>query len=213
MKLMKLRGKKSSFFNWFFFSINIGAFITSSVLVWMQMNVGWDWGGIPAVAMVVAVAFFFAGSRMYRLQKPGGIHLQGFVRLFDKAAVDTQSDYIGESLNSWRLCTVTQVEELKSVIRLLPLQDFFTMLQRMGIDLVLSIFAMITVVFTIVGQLEFFYDQAPDAMRSLGSLTTDALGNYLSTVTKITTWDEKLGWIPDNLNRGNLDFLLTSSSP
>jgi solute carrier family 15 (peptide/histidine transporter), member 3/4 len=69
-------------------------------------------------------------------------------------------------------------------------------------------------VFTFIGQLEFFYDQAPDAMRSMCSalsLTTNALGNYLSTllvtiVTDITTRNGKLGWIPDNLNRGHLDY-------
>lgn len=69
-------------------------------------------------------------------------------------------------------------------------------------------------VFTFIGQLEFFYDQAPDAMRSMCSalsLTTVALGNYLSTllvtiVTNATTRNGKLGWIPDNLNRGHLDY-------
>ncbi|CAI0424308.1 unnamed protein product [Linum tenue] len=63
-------------------------------------------------------------------------------------------------------------------------------------------------------KMEFFYDQAPDAMRSLCSalsLTTVALGNYLSTllvtvVTDVTTKGGKLGWIPDNLNRGHLDY-------
>lgn len=69
----KERKKKSSFFNWFYFSINIGALIASSVLVWIQMNVGWGWGfGIPAVAMVLALISFFAGSYLYRLQIPGG---------------------------------------------------------------------------------------------------------------------------------------------
>ncbi|XP_022867460.1 protein NRT1/ PTR FAMILY 8.1-like [Olea europaea var. sylvestris] len=130
----------------------------------------------------------------------------------------------------------------------------FTQLQRMGIGLVISTFAMVVAgslevirldnvrrnnyydlkkipmsifwqvpqyflvgcaeVFTFVGQLEFFYDQAPDAMRSLLSalsLTTVALGNYLSTllvtiVTDITTRHGKLGWIPENLNRGHLDY-------
>lgn len=69
-------------------------------------------------------------------------------------------------------------------------------------------------VFTFIGQLEFFYDQSPDAMRSLCSalsLLTTALGNYLSSfiltlVTTITTRGGKPGWIPDNLNKGHLDY-------
>ncbi|XP_062167639.1 protein NRT1/ PTR FAMILY 8.1-like [Alnus glutinosa] len=361
------RKKKSSFFNWFYFSINIGALIASSVLVWIQMNVGWGWGfGIPAVAMAIAVVSFFSGSRLYRIQKPGGspitrifqvivasfrkhnvevpadksllyetadgeCNIKGSrklehtdkLRFFDKAAVETQTDQIKGLSNPWRLCSVTQVEELKAIIRLLPVwatgivfatvysqmstmfvlqgntmdphmgphfeipaaslsifdtlsvifwaplydqiivpyarrftgnERGFTQLQRMGIGLVISIFSMVTAgileivrldiirrnnyydltyipmsifwqvpqyflvgcaeVFTFIGQLEFFYDQAPDAMRSLCSalsLTTVALGNYLSTllvtvVTKITTKNGKLGWIPDNLNRGHLDY-------
>lgn len=65
--------RKSSFFNWFYFSINIGALIASSVLVYIQTNVGWSWGfGIPAVCMAIAVASFFIGTRLYRNQKPGG---------------------------------------------------------------------------------------------------------------------------------------------
>lgn len=64
---------KGSFFNWFYFSINIGALVASSVLVWIQTNVGWGWGfGIPAVAMALAVVSFFSGTRLYRNQRPGG---------------------------------------------------------------------------------------------------------------------------------------------
>lgn len=69
-------------------------------------------------------------------------------------------------------------------------------------------------VFTFVGQIDFFYDQSPDHMRSMGtalSLTSNALGSYLSSllvavVTAITTRHGALGWIPDNLNRGHLDY-------
>ncbi|KAK4748206.1 hypothetical protein SAY87_014792 [Trapa incisa] len=361
------RKKKSSFFNWFYLSINIGALIASSILVWIQMNVGWGWGfGIPAVAMAMAVMFFFSGSKLYRLQKPGGSPLTRIVqvivaafrkmnieiptdksvlyetadtestiqgsrklehtdefRFFDKAAVEIPDEQIKGPVDPWRLCTVTQVEELKSIVRMLPVwasgivlstvysqmstmfvlqgnvldqhmgpnfeipsaslslfdtlsvifwapvydqiivpfarrytghERGFTQLQRMGIGLVISIISMIIAgtlevirldyvrkndfydlkyipisifwqvpqyfligcaeVFTFIGQLEFFYDQAPDAMRSLCSalsLTTVALGNYLSTllvtlVTKVTTRNGKLGWIPDNLNRGHLDY-------
>ncbi|CAK7333501.1 unnamed protein product [Dovyalis caffra] len=242
---------------------------------------------------------------------------------FDKAAVETPSDRVKGSANQWRLCTVTQVEELKSIIRLLPVwstgiifsavysqmgtlfvlqgntmdlhmgksfeipsaslslfdtmsvifwvpiydcvivpfarrftghKNGFTQLQRIAIGLVISIFAMLVAgtlelvrlrevrkhnyyelkhipmsifwqvpqyfiigcaeVFTFIGQLEFFYDQAPDAMRSLCSalsLTTAALGNYLSTflvniVTDLSTSHGRPGWIPDNLNYGHLHY-------
>ncbi|CAI9098400.1 OLC1v1035044C1 [Oldenlandia corymbosa var. corymbosa] len=358
---------KSSFFNWFYFSINIGALIAATVLVWIQTNVGWGWGfGIPAVAMAVAVVSFFSGTRLYRNQRPGGSpltricqvvvaslrkcrvrvpqdksmlfetadeesavtgsrkldHTNQF-RFFDKAAVEDQSDRIKGTVNAWRLCTVTQVEELKSIIRLLPIwatgiifsavysqmgtlfvlqgntmdlsmgksfqipsaslslfdtisvifwvpvydrvivpfarkftghKNGFTQLQRMAIGLVISIFAMLIAgtlelirlkmvkehnyyelkhvpisvfwqvpqyfiigcaeVFTFIGQLEFYYEQAPDAMRSLCSalsLTTAALGNYFSTflvnvVTDLSTKNGGPGWIPDNLNYGRLDY-------
>ncbi|CAL5334059.1 unnamed protein product [Camellia sinensis] len=360
---------KSSFFNWFYFSVNVGALIASSVLVYIQDNVSWGWGfGIPAVTMAIAVASFFSGTRLYRNQKPGGSPLtricqvivaslmkyrvkvpedkallyetndgesasiEGSRKLdhtkdlgfFDKAAVEIQSDHRNSSPDPWRLCTVTQVEELKAIVRLLPIWatgiifstvynqmgNFFvlqgermnthvgkssfkippaslgifdtlsvlfwvpvydriivpvarkytghksglTQLQRMGIGLVISIFSMLSAgilelirlkivkknnyydlpempmsifwqvpqyflvgcaeVFTFIGQLEFFYEQAPDAMRSLCSalsLTTVALGNYLSSllvtiVTSISTRNGNLGWIPDNLNRGHLDY-------
>ena len=36
--------KKGYFFNWFYFSINVGTFVSSSVIVWVQDNVGWGWG-------------------------------------------------------------------------------------------------------------------------------------------------------------------------
>ncbi|CAN4115910.1 unnamed protein product [Withania somnifera] len=362
----KEKEKKSSFFNWFYLSINVGALIASSALVYIQTNVGWDWGfGVPAVAMAIALAFFFSGTRLYRLQPPAGSPLtrilQVFVasirkchvkppldetllyettdtessiigsrklehsnefRFFDKAAVETTSDKINGSVNPWRLCTVTQVEEVKSIIRLLPVwatgivfscvysqmntmfilqgnlmdpkigphfkipsacltifdtlsvifwapvydlviipwarkltghERGFTQLQRMGIGLVISIFAMAAAavleiirldsvrknnyydlkyipmsifwqvpqyfligcaeVFTFIGQLEFFYDQAPDAMRSLCSalcLTTTALGNYLSSLllTIVNNVTERHGqkWIPENINRGHIDY-------
>ncbi|CAN6556528.1 hypothetical protein C1H46_013490 [Malus baccata] len=359
---------KGSFFNWFYFSINVGALIASSLLVWIQDNVGWGLGfGIPTVSMAIAVLSFFAGTRLYRNQKPGGSPLTRIIqvvvasirkckvkvpedisllyetedaessiqgsrkldhtnefRFFDKAAVEVQDDHLKDSKSPWRLSTVTQVEELKSIIRLLPIwatgiifsavynqmSNFFvlqgtlmdirvgrssfeipaaslsifdplsvifwvpiydriivpaarkytghknglTALQRMGIGLFISIFSMVCAavlelirlrsvrqnnyyeyehmpmsvfwqvpqyflmgaaeVFTFIGQLEFFYDQAPDAMRSLCSalaLSTVALGNYFNSllvtiVTKATTKNGNPGWIPNNLNYGHLDY-------
>lgn len=125
----------------------------------------------------------------------------------------------------------------------------FTVLQRMGIGLFLSILGIasaaiveiarlgqaetktavsLTVfwqipqffilgaaeVFYFIGQLEFFYDQSPDSMRSLCSalgLLTYAFGSYLSSliltvVTYFTTMDGGDGWITDDLNEGHLDY-------
>lgn len=88
---------KSSFFNWFYFSINIGALVAASVLVWIQTNVGWGWGfGIPTVAMAVAIVSFFSGTRLYRNQKPGGSPItricQVVVASFRKLRVQVPND-------------------------------------------------------------------------------------------------------------------------
>lgn len=89
--------KKSSFFNWFYLSINVGALIASSVLVYIQSNVGWGLGfGVPAVAMAIALVFFFSGTRLYRLQPPAGSPLtrifQVFVAFIRKCHVKTPHD-------------------------------------------------------------------------------------------------------------------------
>ncbi|KAK4492995.1 hypothetical protein RD792_000034 [Penstemon davidsonii] len=245
-------------------------------------------------------------------------------RCLDKAAVIVEEESkTGNYSNPWRLCTVTQVEELKILVRMFPIwatgivfsavyaqmstmfveqgmmmdtsvgsftipaaslstfdvisvifwvpvydkflvpiarkltgkERGFSELQRMGIGLFISVLCMSAAavieiwrlnlanelglvdeavpvpisifwqvpqyfllgaaeIFTFIGQLEFFYDQSPDAMRSLCSalsLLTTSLGNYLSSfiltvVTSLTTRGGKDGWIPDNLNKGHLDY-------
>lgn len=233
-------------------------------------------------------------------------------RFLDKAAVVTNSE--ANTNNRWRLCTVTQVEEFKSFIRVLPiwastialslsfsqLSTFFisqarimdrslgpnfkipagsipvfssinalilvpiyeklivpilrkhnghprgiTSLQRMGVGLFVSIFAMgsaalvekkrrddsmpLTMsvfwlfpqfflmgsaeVFTYVGQLEFFYDEATDGTRSISSamfLSEIGIGSWLSTaLVKIiasATGGEERGWLRNDLNKSRVDY-------
>ncbi|XP_074309039.1 protein NRT1/ PTR FAMILY 8.3-like isoform X2 [Silene latifolia] len=244
------------------------------------------------------------------------------LKFLDKACILSDTELTSPVFSDpWRLCTITQVEELKILIRMLPiwatgfiysavyiqmstmfveqgtvmertlgsitipaasLSTFLTLsvlilvplydrllvplarkftkrrkgfseLQRMGIGLTLSILPMICAalveirrlhlakelglinqtgpvplsifwqipqylllgmadVFTYVGQLEFFYDQSPDAMRSLGTalcLLETTVGSYFSSliltiVTSVTSSGGKPGWIPDNLNKGQL---------
>ncbi|GAU25236.1 hypothetical protein TSUD_17480 [Trifolium subterraneum] len=63
-------------------------------------------------------------------------------------------------------------------------------------------------------KIEFFYDQAPESMKSLGtsySLTTTGIGSFLSslllsTVSRVTEKHGRRGWILDNLNDSHLDY-------
>ncbi|KAK8549828.1 hypothetical protein V6N13_055394 [Hibiscus sabdariffa] len=246
------------------------------------------------------------------------------LKCLDKAAIVSDAETkSGDFSSPWRLCTVTQVEELKILVRMFPvwatiivfaavyaqmstmfveqgmmmdtkigsftippasLSTFdvisvifwvpiydriivptarkftgkergFSELQRMGIGLFISCLCMSAAavveirrlqlvkeldlvdkqvaapisilwqipqyfllgaaeVCTFIGKLEFFYNQSPDAMRSLCSalpLLTTALGSYLSSfiltvVTYLTTKGGQVGWIPDNLNKGHLDY-------
>lgn len=65
-----------------------------------------------------------------------------------------------------------------------------------------------------VAKIEFFYDQAPESMKSLGtaySMVSLGAGNFvssflLSTVSDITRGDGHQGWVQNNLNASHLDY-------
>uniref|UniRef100_A0A0D9VPC2 Major facilitator superfamily (MFS) profile domain-containing protein n=1 Tax=Leersia perrieri TaxID=77586 RepID=A0A0D9VPC2_9ORYZ len=242
------------------------------------------------------------------------------MRFLNKAAVKEDG-----SSSKWRLCTVTQVEETKQIIKLVPLlatmfipctliaqtntlfvkqgrtmdrhigRHFqippaslgafvtlsmlvavviydrlfvkairkytknprgITLLKRMGVGLTLQVVAMATAsamesrrlgyvrrhglellavevqvpltifellpqyvlmgvadAFLVVGKIEFFYDQAPESMKSLGtamSLTAYGVGNVLSSfllslVSRVTR-ERGDAWVTNNLNASHLDY-------
>ncbi|XP_024971882.1 protein NRT1/ PTR FAMILY 8.1-like [Cynara cardunculus var. scolymus] len=234
-------------------------------------------------------------------------------RFLDKAAV-VEDPELSNVKNRWELCTVTQVEELKTFLRVFPvwastialslslaqqstfflaqskildrhlgpnfiippgsMQVFavvnafvtvpiyeklilpiiqrktqhhrgFTSLQRMGIGLFISIFALAVAAavehmrrthpnpsslsvfwlvpqffilggaesFTYVGQLEFFYDEATDGMKSVcGALFLSEIGigswvnSALVNIVERATGTGKNGWLRDDLNVSKLDY-------
>ncbi|XP_058768500.1 protein NRT1/ PTR FAMILY 5.4-like [Vicia villosa] len=245
-------------------------------------------------------------------------------RFLDKAMIIDEHDASSKIINPWRLCSMTQVEEVKLVIRLIPiwlscvmftvvqsqlgtfftkqsstldrsigqhfvipsaaLQGFvgivilfavpfydkvfvpfarkitghhsgITVLQRIGVGLFLSIFTMtfsalvetkrvsvarnhnfldnnnsiipmsiwwmlpqyailgISDAFTIVGLQELFYDQMPDAMRSLGAaayLSIVGVGSFVSNaiINVVVEITSKVGgkWLGSDLNRAHLNY-------
>ncbi|PUZ66000.1 hypothetical protein GQ55_3G271000 [Panicum hallii var. hallii] len=156
---------KWSFFNLYFFAVELAKLTAVTAVVYIQENVGWGWGlGVPTIAMLAAVIAFVSGYSLYVRMPPGGspmvrlaqvaaaafkkrkaavpdasllyqdkeldagisttgrlLHTDQ-LKFFDKAAIVTDGDVLPSGQpNPWRLSTVHRVEELKSIIRILPI--------------------------------------------------------------------------------------------
>ncbi|XP_038990536.1 protein NRT1/ PTR FAMILY 6.3-like [Hibiscus syriacus] len=156
------RSQMTNFFNWFFFFINIGSLCSVTILVYIQDNLGREWGyGICACAIVIGLVVFLSGTKRYRFKKLVGSPLTQIAAVFvaawkkrnlelpldpsllfddaaeglkknkkqklshskqfrflDRAAIKDPS--VNEA-NKWNLATVTDIEEVKLVLRMLPI--------------------------------------------------------------------------------------------
>lgn len=67
------RRQRSSFFNYFVFSLSCGALIAVSFVVWIEDNKGWQWGfGISTATILISIPIFLLGSPFYRTKIPSG---------------------------------------------------------------------------------------------------------------------------------------------
>ncbi|KAG4188549.1 hypothetical protein ERO13_A08G171200v2 [Gossypium hirsutum] len=158
------RSQMTNFFNWFFFFINIGSLGSVTILVYIQDNLGREWGyGICACAILMGLVVFLSGTKRYRFKKLVGSPLTQIAAVFvaawkkrhlelpsdssllfniddvtegsmkkkkqklphskqfrflDRAAIMNQP---GLEANKWSLATLTDVEEVKMVLRMLPI--------------------------------------------------------------------------------------------
>ncbi|GLT53402.1 hypothetical protein SLA2020_266740 [Shorea laevis] len=165
------RLQMTNFFNWFFFFISIGSLGAVTVLVYIEDNLGREWGyGICACAIVIGLVVFLSGTRRYRFKKLVGSPLTQIAAVFvaawrkrdlelpsdssllfnvddiqgegpwkkkprlphtkqfrflDKAAIkDVDPEIMGSGVtvvNRWYLSTLIDVEEVKLVIKMLPI--------------------------------------------------------------------------------------------
>ncbi|MQL86061.1 hypothetical protein Taro_018596 [Colocasia esculenta] len=168
------KGQKDigSFFNLYYLTFTLAVMVTLTAIVYIQNSVSWALGlGIPAALMLVSIALFFIGTRVYVYVPPEGSIFSGVVqvlvaayrkrglhlpphglgedkagqvemydpppagtatklpltqqfRFLNKAAIVEDGDLLpggGGRVNPWRLCGVQKVEEMKCLIRIIPI--------------------------------------------------------------------------------------------
>ena len=115
----------------------------------------------------------------------------------------------------WRQMIINQHRPSYFGLGLLHVVEISSNLQLLCIIISSDWLCVIVQVLASIGQLEFFYDQAPDIMRSCSmalQLLSVAMGSYLSgavvgivgVVTRKVTHSD--GWLPKDMNYGRLDL-------
>ncbi|KAF3664227.1 putative chaperone protein dnaJ 10-like [Capsicum annuum] len=96
--------------------------VALTCLVYIQVNMGWALGfGAPVLLMLFATLSIYLGTPFYVKLKPKSSLITS---LFQVIVADPQLDLIpdGEAIDPWRLCTVDQVEELKALLKVVPIR-------------------------------------------------------------------------------------------
>jgi dipeptide/tripeptide permease len=123
------------FFNWFYWFINIGSFISFTLVVWVQQQESFFMGyTITACSMFLGLVALLIGRNSYIVHPPGGSNLadafkvvglaikrkaQKIPKLKGESWLDRAKDCRGGRFSS------TQVEDVKSLLRILPVFAMF----------------------------------------------------------------------------------------
>ncbi|XP_025817868.1 protein NRT1/ PTR FAMILY 8.3-like isoform X2 [Panicum hallii] len=122
------RESKGSFFSWFYLCVDFGPIVSGLFIVWIQEKVSWGLGfGISTACIAIAFAAFVLATPMYKRPTATGKEPADAGTLYeggDKVDIICESDLKDipeEAGSSWNLRTMMQGEELKILLRLLPI--------------------------------------------------------------------------------------------
>ncbi|KAK3022516.1 hypothetical protein RJ639_046793, partial [Escallonia herrerae] len=224
----KEKAQKLSFFNWWMFSIVLGVLFAGTVLVYIQDNVGWALGyGIPTAGLAISISIFLAGTPFYRHKKSTG---SPFTRMARVIVAGDPKEFHELHLEEYTKKGKFNIESTTTLSTPhWPYDYCIAVAKKHGVvknggQVPTSIFILLPQ-FVLRGladssaeiaKIEFFYDQAPESMKSLGtsySMTSTGIGNFLSTfilstVSRVTKEDGHGGWVQNNLNASRLDYYL-----
>ncbi|KAL8214649.1 hypothetical protein R6Q57_004098 [Mikania cordata] len=156
------KAAKSSFFNWWYLGIVVGATTSILIVIYVQDNIGWGWGfAIPAVVVALALGLFLSRKSAYRREVPVGSPLtkvaQVIIAAFRKRRLILD--------DGWSMCVEAQ-ENGPSMIQPLARTNQFRFLDKAAIIDETDILSGKVV----IAQLGTFYTkQASTLNRTIGS--------------------------------------------
>ncbi|KAJ0086025.1 hypothetical protein Patl1_07203 [Pistacia atlantica] len=137
---------KSSFFNWWYFSLSIAIMLSLVVVVYIQDNINWILGfGVPCAVMVASLVIFLVGTKTYRFnvkrneKNPFGRISRVFVAAAKNwktsslvkimklelsslnKTILSNSNEKDDSLEDGKMCSLNDVEDAKALLRLAPI--------------------------------------------------------------------------------------------
>lgn len=78
----KGRKQRSTYFNYFVFCLSCGALVAVTFVVWLEDNIGWEWGfGVSTISIFLSILVFLSGSRFYKYKIPRGSPLTTILKV------------------------------------------------------------------------------------------------------------------------------------
>ncbi|XP_028804616.1 protein NRT1/ PTR FAMILY 2.13-like [Neltuma alba] len=128
----------NSFFNWRYTITNLIYLVTQTVVMYIQDSVSWTLGfGIPTLCTLLALVFFFVGSRIYVHVEPDGSILSGvaqvLVAAYRKRKVELPYDEDEDKDKDGVAFYDPPLKKGTSVMTKLPLTNQFRVLNKAAI--------------------------------------------------------------------------------
>lgn len=205
-----------SFFNWFYWFINVGALISYSGVAYVQQNISFAWGFfIPLLSMFITIVLFIAAKPFYIHKPPGGSVLSVSLaviwqamcgkkarqepgdkkRVFDKAKARQGGRFDDET-----------VENVKAVLRIMPV--FATIIMYW------AIYSQMSTTFLFQGErLDVQAGSIKIPVSGLNSFNTIIILILIPIVDRLFyPFMEKIGRPLTHLQRIGIGFILASIS-